>query len=180
MRDTKPAGVIGYVVVSLSDRGVWQGFFISSAFEKAGRTFLQNARNDLAGAGAGGTQVRRPGTVDMDAEKQPLIGLLSAVLAQLVDRGSADGQPSGEQAASMETIIGAAAWALREVVGQAWLLVQARRDPPRPGRVTSVEIVDAVDVDEAREKLALRVQELRAGRELAGEFEAMIRAARRK
>lgn len=178
MRDNTPPDTIGYVVVSLPDRGVWQGFFVTRAFEKTGRALLENARREVAEAGSRGPALERPGNVDLDLLDQPMVGLLSAALAQLLDRATADGSPQGAMAASMMDVVGAAAWGLVEVTGRPWLLVHGRRDPIRPGFSTRVEVVEADGVDEAREKIVGLVSRDRQNRELAKSFEDMVRSAR--
>ncbi len=176
MRDTAPEHCTGYVLVTLTHRGVFQGFFVTPAFASAGQELLANARNELAAAPTGPEELR-PGAAVGEADR-PLVGLLSAALAQLVDRGSADGQPSPARGAAMLDVIGAAAWALVEAVGRPWLLVRARRDPTRRGMITSCEPVEARDVDEARERMAAVIAEDRRRREIAGAFEQLMRNAR--
>lgn len=180
MRDTAPDGTIGYVVVHLADRDVWQGIFVTSAFAAKGQALLDEARRDLAAAGPRGTVQERPGNVDLDPLDQPLVGLLSAAMAQLLDRMTADGGPTGERAAGMMDVMGSVGWALHEAAGRPWLLVHARRDPVRRGFVTRVEYTEAADLDAAREELVARVSRDRRVGDLARSFEEMVRAGRKR
>ena len=154
MKDTTPEGALGYVVVSLPERGEWQGFFVMPSYASQGKAMLRAVEeaNAYAAAEGGSTEVDRalPGLSDTD---QAAVGALSAVLAELFTRGLGEPQPEPEQAQAIMAGIGAAAWALQQASGERWLLVSGRQVPGRSGLATTVRKFQVETLDEAREAM---------------------------
>lgn len=154
MKDTTPEGALGYVVVSLPERGEWQGFFVMPSYASQGEAMLRAVKeaNAHAAADGGSTEVNLalPGLSDSD---QAAVGALFAVLAELFTRGLGDPQPDPGQARAIMAGIGAAAWALGQASGERWLLVSGRQVPGRSGLATTVRKFQAENLDEAREAM---------------------------
>ena len=154
MKDTTPEGALGYVVVSLPERGEWQGFFVMPSYAAKGESMLLAVKdaNAEATAEVGSTEVHiaLPGLSDAD---QAAVGTLSAVLAELFSQGLGQPQPEPKQAEAIMAGIGAASWALRQASGQRWLLVCGRQVPGRSGLATTVRKFEVETLDEAREAI---------------------------
>jgi AcrR family transcriptional regulator len=180
MKDTAPEDALGYVVVSLPDRGDWQGFFVMPSYASKGEAMLRNVRdaNAHAAAEGGATEVDRalPGLSDAD---QTAVGTLSAVLADLFTRGLGEPQPSPAQAEAIMAGVGAAAWALRQASGERWLLVTGREVPGRAGLATTVRKFKVETLDEAREAMAAEISRAKDARKIHDNIRTVLGGLKR-
>lgn len=176
MKDTAPDDAIGYVVISLPDRGEWQGFFVVPSYQQQGEAILREVRkaNEQAGPRSGGTEVNQalPGLSDGD---QVAVGSLSAVLAELFTMGLSRPPPPPAQAEAIMAGVGAATWALWRASGQRWLIVTAARAPGRDGLATKVRRIEAETMDEAREAMAVELGLARQAKAMSDEVMRTIR-----
>lgn len=175
MKDTTPDDALGYVVVSLPDRGDWQGFFVLPGYAQRGEAMLRDVREANQQAGMqGGTEVNHglPGLTDAD---QVAVGSLSAVLAELFAMGLRKPPPAPAQADAIMAGVGAAAWALWKSSGQRWLLVTGTRAPGRNGYATKVRRIEAETFDEAREAMAAAVGAAKQTKAMADEVMDAVR-----
>lgn len=169
MRDTAPAGATGYVAVSINGGEHWQGFHVTDDHRRAGEGILATVRDANASGGPQpGVEVAR-GLLSVAEADQPAVGALAAVLATLMERGTAMPQPEVGQAQAILDTVGAAAWALKEVTGERWLHVSSTRDP-RGGWRTQVRRFDAADLDEAREAIVADIRKGKVTSRIADEF----------
>ena len=176
MKDTTPDGALGYVVVSLPDRGDWQGFFVLPGYQQRGQVMLREVHEaNQQPEMQGGTQVNHglPGLTDAD---QVAVGSLSAVLAELFAMGLRQPPPAQAQADAIMAGVGAATWAIWKASGQRWLIVTGTRVPGRDGYATKVRRIEAETVDEAREKMATEIGNTKQTKAMADE---MLNAVRR-
>ena len=169
MRDSAPQDARGYVVVSIGGGEHWQGFHVTDDHRVAGEGMLATVRDANAEAGPQpGTEVDS-GLPSVLAAEQPVVGTLAAVLASLMEMGTAVPQPPTAQAQGILEKVGAAAWALHSVTGERWLQVSATRDP-RGGWRTQVRRFDAASLDEARELMLADIRNRRVASRMVGEF----------
>lgn len=175
MKDTTPDDALGYIVVSLPDRGEWQGFFVLPGYEQRGQAMLRDVREaNQHPEMQGGTQVNHglPGLTDAD---QVAVGSLSAVLAELFVMGLCQPPPAPAQADAIMAGVGAATWSLWKSSGQRWLLVTGTRVPGRDGYATKVRRIEAETVDEAREQMAVEIGHAKQTKAMAEEMMDAVR-----
>lgn len=175
MKDTTPDGALGYVVISLPDRGEWQGFFVLPGYEQRGQAMLRDVREaNQQPEMQGGTQVNHglPGLTDAD---QVAVGSLSAVLAELFAVGLRQPPPAPAQADAIMAGVGAATWGLWKASGQRWLFVTGTRVPGRDGYATKVRRIEAETMDEAREAMATAVGSAKQTKAVADELMDVVR-----
>ena len=154
---------------------------MSEAYRQRGENMLATVRKAVASAGSDGPRESGSGgLLDVDAADQPAVAALSAVLARLVDQGSADGQPQGARAAAMLDIVGSAAWGLVALTGKPWILMEGTRDPITRGHHTKLRSFEAADLHEAREVIVAELQKRRVTREIGQSFERLIRDAQQR
>ena len=171
MRDAVPKDLLAYVVVCLPEPGHWQGFFVVPHLAAAGDRMLAQVREmggetPPPGAGPSETLHGLPGVAEAD---QPAVGMLSAVLCDLLARGTVQPQPPLAVAQALLDTTVAAAYALHRVTGERWLLVTGTRDM-RGGYRSQVRKFDAADVDEAREAIVTEIGRARTMRGIGDAF----------
>ena len=169
MRDSAPEDAKGYVAVSIGGGEHWQGFHVTDDHRRTGEGMLATVREANAGAGPQPATEVSSGLPSVSAAEQPVVGMLAAVLASLMDRGTAVPQPPEAQALAILESVGAAAWALNSVTGERWLHVAATRDR-RGGWRTQVRRYDAASLDEAREAIVADIRNGKAASRMTDEF----------